>query len=207
MTTNRNYNAQELKDLLAAKDAEISGTLSAFSQIESSWQQTDPTSESAWYQDWEAFKARYDSTTSGPRNALAQDELAASLPLVSLTSIDETYNYQRVLLAVNRNWPGQWQAGDLTDLETRLTAAYSALGQSEPVTPIPQPTPGSDSGLDPTSWEGYVTGAAAKLGLVQNPPPGTPGTIGGPPLIPTWLKWGALGGAVLWGVAKVKEIF
>lgn len=209
MANENQANAQELKDMLAAKDTEVSNTAASFAQIQSSWQSSDPQGESTWYADWRAFLTRYASGTQGARNALSQDELAAKLPLVSLTSIDETFNFHAVLLAVNRNWPGEWQPGDLADMENRLQAAYAALGQPEPSgQPIPQPTPGSDSGLGPSSWEAYVTGAAAKLGFIDpaKVPPGTPGTKDGPPLIPTWLKVGGIGAAALWGAAKIKEL-
>lgn len=200
--TDRSYNAAELKDLLAAKDAEVTGTLASFNGISGTWQGVDPGGESAWAADWQKFKDNYDSVTSNAKSVLAHDEL---LP-VPLTWVDATYTYQAVLRAVNRNWPNAWGPGDLSDLEARLQAAYVATNQTEPSFPIPQPTPGTDSGLDPTSWQGYVTGLGAKLGIVQNPPPGTPGTAGAPPLIPTWLKVTAGAALALWGFSNVKAI-
>lgn len=203
----RTYNAAELQEVMAAKDADLSNTELNASAFTDTWAAHDAPTEAQWWTAWAQMRDGYNVAREHAQRYL--DLL--DLTLLSLTDYDATYEYTNLLQALNANWPtAPYAAGSFDDLQGRLQTAETSLGFiAPPPAPIPQPNPSNDSGVNPSSWMAYATGAAWQLGLLQNPPPpGTPGTAGGPPLIPTWIKWAAGAGLALFGLdilAKVKE--
>lgn len=202
MTVSRYYTMGELRDLLAAKDEDLRRLTVEHDAIGSAWSHADVTGERAWANDFTKRLALYKSQRTFAGLDL---DVAAVAPFGD--SIDATSRYEDVLTSLNADWKTNGSApGSLDDLAARIGAAYASLAVAPPEWgPLPQPK--SDSGLNPTSWQGYLTGAAAKVGLVKDPPPGTPGTgNGAPPLIPTWLKWAGGGAAALFVAAQVKTL-
>ena len=205
------YSIGELQDLIAAKTANTSGDVNAYQKLSAAWQASDAASAAKWLSDWQAMIAKFNGAVSDANSAisLAQLQSKMTLGIEPYTSFEGTTAYQEVLTALNPSWASGTKApGSFDDLDARLQVAASTLGQT--IAPIVIPQPQYDSGLNPNSWQGYATGLASKLGLV-NPadvPPGTPGgpKPNDPPLIPTWLKWCAGGGFALFVAAKVKEI-
>ena len=194
----RTYNVGELRELIAAKDVELANETAARAAFTGS---PDPT----WDGQWSAVQAAYQAARTKAERWIA----LTSLPLLGGDSDDATGEYGALLFALNSSWATNTVApGSFDDLSARLTVA--AMQQNVPLPtpePLPQPSMQNDSGSNPDSFLGYLTGAAAKLGLVSNPPPGTPGTQGAPPLIPTWIKWAGGGAAGVYVVSKLKEIF
>lgn len=191
------FNAAELQELLSAKDVDLENTEQAASAFTDTWAQADSASEVAWWNAWTVMRGAYNAQAASARRYLDLLELT----LFSLSDYDATTEYTAVMRALNANWPNTpYAQGSFDDLSARLTVAETLLNFVSPVqpSPIPQPNPSNDSGENPTGFLGYLTGAAWKLGfLKQEPPQGTPGTESGPPLVPVWLKWTALGGLAL----------
>lgn len=205
------YNAAELRELLAAKNVDLSNNEQAASAFETTWAASDAGSAAMWWTDWATMRDAYNRAQDDANSYLSYVTNDESLAFGTTkdTDYDATASYSEVLTALNSSWQENTPApGSFDDLVARLDAAMASLNYVSPVKPqpIPQPNPANDSGVNPTSWEGYLTGALAKLGIVHNPPAGTPGTQGAPPLIPTLLKVGAVAGAGLWAWDKFAEI-
>lgn len=212
-TTQREYDVGELQDLIKAKDADTSGDYSGFQALQERWSVQDPTAEGQWLSDWNTMISAYNSAKAAAGAAVLEAKALADLTtfgLGSYTDMNATSHYNDVLTSLNSAALSNTVApGSFDDLDGRLRTIAAQLQVPLAANIIPQPTPSFDSGLNPKSWEGYVTGLGAKLGWVDpaDVPPGTPGTTGGPPLFPTWLKVsaGLALGAVI--VAKVREVF
>ena len=207
-TIDRTYSVGELLDLLAAKDVEIANLTAQHAALAAQWASSDPAASSAWASQFASVQDAYASAKASAQRYVEVVRVASLGISSAAASADATGEYHDVLSALNPSWSTMTVApGSLDDLTGRLTAAASTLGQKlPPGQPIPQPT--SDTGINPTSGLGYLTGLGAKLGLVTDVPPGTPGTAGAPPLIPTWLKWGAaaavVGAVALEGTSLLK---
>lgn len=200
--SDRTYNAGELSNLIDAKDVDMQNTENSWAQIQNAWETMAPADAGAWATDWAAVKDRYAPEHDRSARYVA---LLSDLPM-SLSDYDATTEYQSLLKALNPNWPGNWGAGSYQDVTARLRDAYASLNQAPPQgQPIPQGDPSYDSGVSPNSWQAYVTGAAVKLGILNatDVPPGTPGTDGAPPLIPTWVKVVGVGALALFGINEV----
>lgn len=203
MTT---YNAGELQDLLNAKDVDLSNNEKNASAFTDTWAGHDISTEQEWWKEWSAMRDRYNAESVKARRYIA---VVGAIPFTSLASYDATEEYDAVLASLNPTWQqGQKALGSFDDLVARLGLAEQQWSYTNPIVPqpIPQPNPRNDSGLGPDSWQAYVTGLGAKLGLVTNPPPGTPGTTGGPSLLPAWLVVGGIGAAGLWAASKLADI-
>ncbi len=190
----RNYSVGELRDLIAAKDVDLSNEVAARAALHSA-------PDGTWDEQWASVQAAY------------QHARAAGERWISVTSLlggdsdDATSEYGAVLSALNPSWETNTVAlGSFDDLARRVIVAAAEQNAPLPTPqPLPQPSMQNDSGINPDSLLGYLTGAAAKVGLVSNPPPGTPGTPGAPPLIPTWLKVTAIVGVGVMAVNAVSN--
>ena len=204
MTAQRTYTVGELRDLIAAKDADLAGVDAGRRVLPS---EPDPT----WDSDFGALGQRYADARSHAERYIEVVK-AGDLGIFNPDNADATSEFVAILVALNSSATTLTVApGSLVDMSRRLDLAAKAQNVVVPTWTVPQPT--SDSGLNPGSWESYDVGLAYKLGFVdaKDVPPGTPGgpdadAPGGKPLIPTWLKW-ALGGTLAVTLAaKAKEI-
>ena len=210
MTYAPSYNVGELEDLIAAKDVNLQQDQTAFDGLSSAWQLADGTAEGLWLAQWQALNARYQTARAAAERLITADAIESLGITSAQIARDATSEYNAILTALNPAYASNTAAvGSLVDLDGRLRDAAASLNRPlPPPSPLPQPT-NPASGIDPTSWQGYLTGAAYKLGLVSNPPPGTPGTGAGPgavPLFPSWLKWTAGSVLGLWTLSKVSDI-
>lgn len=205
MTT---YNVGELEDLIAAKDTELQNETAMYAGFAPKWVNLDAPSFEAWTLQWATVQENYATARDAAQTEISEAKIGYALDdLMDATwyrNADATDEYNGILSALNPSFASNTPApGSLDDLDARLRAAQIAQGITPPAgLAIPQPE-NPTSGLNPTSWQGYMTGLGVKLGLVDpaKVPAGTPGTgKGAPPLIPTWIKWGtgiALGTYVL----------
>lgn len=193
MTAQRTYTVGELRDLIAAKDADLAGVDAGRRVLPS---EPDPT----WDSDFGALGQRYADARSHAERYIELVRVG-DLGIFNPDNADATSEFVAILVALNSSATELTAApGSLADLSRRLDLAAKADNVVVPTWTVPQPT--HDSGLDPKSLDGYLTGMGAAVGLVSNPPPGTPGTPGAPSLVPAWLTLAA--GAALVGAVLVE---
>lgn len=133
------YTVAELKDLIAAKDADLANLAVLTKQAFQSWQTKDSNSANAWHNDYQSLLSRYATAkTQGASMAWS-----AFMP-DSMTPADDAY--KGVLTAINPLWQSNTNApGSLGDLNLRLAqGSQQALANPRP---IPQPSPSSDFDL------------------------------------------------------------
>jgi hypothetical protein len=195
----RTYTIGEVKDFIAAKDVDLASNAAARAKL--------PTApDGTWDAQWASMQSAYESARTAADLSMDLVRVADPIALVEGDDYDGTPEYAKVAYSLNSSWASDTVApGSFDDLVQRLTVAFSAQNITPP-TPAPTPQPQNDSGVNPNAWNAYLTGLAAKLGIVNNPPPGTPGTQGAPPIIPTWLKWTAGGALGLFALDKITSI-
>lgn len=203
-TTDRTYTVGELEDLISGKDVTLINEQRARAALASA-------PDASWDGQFAGVQSAYASARAKAERGIDVARVGGALiPFYTYTSADGTPEYQGILAAFNPSWASNTSApGSFDDLDARLIQAAAAQNTPLPTpAPLPQPNMQNDSGENPTGFDAYLTGAAYKLGLVKNPPPGTPGTGGpnGPPLIPSWLKWVGGGALGLWTVSKLADI-
>jgi len=167
MTIAGQHTAQELIDLITAKDAEISDIRTAYTAFQAAWAASDPTTQSAWDSDWTSFLMKY-----GAARAVAEDALmaAAATPIPNDMLPMETI-YQGYLYVI-QPVTDTVTPGSLGDLYNRLQAAMTAQGNSSTIltTPTPQPTPNSDFDFNTLQWANQAwTSTVSTLKTVANP--------------------------------------
>ena len=153
------YTVAELRDLLKAKDADLTQLEAAWRAFDKTWMSYDSAADNAWMADFNALKQRY-----GAARAAAGKVLALADPL--LNSIGEAFTpadaeYRGLLRALQKT-DGVVSAGDLQDLYLRLQTAMNqhaaSIGQPAPA-PI-SPTAVQPTALDPDLLKIQVVNAA-----------------------------------------------
>ena len=206
------YNVGELEDLIRAKDADMAGETKSYAAFSPAWVAADSAAFIAWTNDWDALQKAYqtardaaDREISTAKIGYALDDLMDATAYRDATATDE---YEGILAALNPSWQSNTVApGSFADLDRRIKAAATSQAVTLPTWQTPQPQ-NPTSGLDPTSWQGYLAGAASKVGLIDASqlPPGTPGSKDGPPLIPTGLKIAGAAALALYIVKSIKDV-
>jgi len=123
------YTIADLRDLIAAKDAEMKAIAASFAAFKSTWESADPSAAKAWEEDWLALAQRYIAARESAEIVLAASHLNP-VP-ESLSPAQEAYiAILRALQAQDR----VTSPGDATDLAGRLVDAGAALHYE-----VPQP--------------------------------------------------------------------
>jgi hypothetical protein len=178
MTIRGLWSLAELKDLLVAKDQEMTRLESSWRGFDPTWMSYDSAADNAWMSDFNALKARYGAARAVANRAIALSDAAPDKQPERDIPADAEY---RGILRALKAQDGVVSSGDLQDLFTRLQVVINqrnaATGQS-PVSigaPVWQPMKGSDADLSATnSISGMVNLAMASAGL--SVPGGEPNT-------------------------------
>jgi hypothetical protein len=134
------YTIAELKDLIAAKDAEVKHLADTASIFLPKWRSKDVTAAGVWESDYNVFSGKYKAARK-----TAQDTIdgASSLIPESMNPADD--EYRGLLSAMNPMWTqNTWGPGSIEDLSDRITKAGAV---QKPYT-VPQPRKGTDFDLN-----------------------------------------------------------
>lgn len=139
------HSVTELKDLLKAKDSEMSDMAKAVADFGDTWKANDQEAYNSWMSQYDTLKSSYSRAS-----VLAKAEIFAGsiTPFVSDDNLPAETGYQQIISSLQQT-PGVVSNGDFQDLFTRIQAARTVSGLQQYVeTPITQPSKGSDTDLN-----------------------------------------------------------
>jgi hypothetical protein len=178
------FSVAELKDLLTAKDYDLTQMGDHYAAFSPTWVNSDNATFLAWTNDWNALNTAYAAAKSDAQTIIDEAEFIIG----SDATISADSQYRAVLSALNSTWAQNTPApGSIIDLEARLA---TASGQATDYSTQPQPTPGTDADLDAlnaVSPYDVIGGAGGGTNVTQ------------PTTWPFWMK--ATGTVVVGGVA------
>jgi len=116
MTLLGQHTADELQDLVDAKDTIVSTLKREYDALAGAWQAKRPADDEDWRSDFERFSARYAKARKDARFALARASVTP-LPGSAIPAEDE---YEGILRALTVVRNGSYQKGDVQDLYNRL---------------------------------------------------------------------------------------
>ena len=151
MTLGSLYTNAELRDLLAAKDAEMGSIEKAFHAFDPTWMRDDRNADILWLRDFNALKARYAKARASAVSKLSGDDVMDPLP-ENLIVADTDY---RAVLSALQARSGVTAPTDLQGLWGRLQTAQNASQAKRGLPPkplvedpVPQPRGDSDATLN-----------------------------------------------------------